>query len=71
MQKFSSNKDINKLVHQLIKQGWRIKYGKKHHHIVNPNGRKYVIPCTPSDHRAFINFQKDIQRSLSSLKIKA
>lgn len=62
MQKFSSNKDINKLVHVLIKQGWRVKHGKKHHHIIHPNGRKHAIPCTPSDQRAFINFSHDMMR---------
>ncbi len=62
MKKISSNKDIAKLVKQLIKQGWQVEYGKKHLKIVHPSGRKTSIPCTPSDHRAFMNFSHDVIR---------
>ncbi|RUO53930.1 hypothetical protein CWI69_00370 [Pseudidiomarina halophila] len=62
MMKLSNNKRINKLVKDLIKKGWCIKKGTKHHKLVSPEGFTTTIPSTPSDWRAGTNFAKDIKR---------
>ena len=56
MSKYSSDKDINKMVRRLLKKGWTIRPGKKHRQVVSPFGRRVTIPSTPSDHRASKNF---------------
>lgn len=61
MKKYSSNKDINKLVNTLIKRGWFVRDGKKHASIISPEGRKVIIPSTPSDWRAFYNFNRYVK----------
>ncbi|EGR2287798.1 hypothetical protein D0815_20175 [Vibrio parahaemolyticus] len=64
MQRYSNNKDIQKLVCQLIKCNWQFQRRKKHGSICSPTGKRYTVPSTPSDKRAFRNFSKDIQRSV-------
>ena len=60
--KYSSDKDISKLVRQLIRQNWYYRAGKKHGKIISPFGCSVVVPSSPSDYRAFKNFYQDIQR---------
>lgn len=60
--KFSNNKQINRLVISLIKQGWYIKKGSKHKKAISPDGDVTTIPSTPSDWRAEYNFAQDIKR---------
>ncbi|WP_335915071.1 hypothetical protein [Shewanella algae] len=62
MKKFTKNKDIDRVVRQVLKFGWRIRYGKKHASLIAPNGRQLAIPSTPSDHRAFYNFSSDLKK---------
>ncbi|MFV7761703.1 hypothetical protein ACNPKZ_14240 [Shewanella algae] len=62
MKKFTKNKDINRIVRQVIKFGWRIRYGKKHASLIAPNGLQLTIPSTPSDHRALHNFSSDLRK---------
>jgi hypothetical protein len=64
MTRYSNNKDIQKLVCQLIKHNWKFQRRKKHGSIFLPAGKRFTVPSTPSDKRAFQNFSKDIQRSL-------
>lgn len=74
MKKYSSDKDINKLVIVLLKNyGWKVKdkSRRKHSILISPLGHKQAIPCTPSDHRAFVKFKCDIKRirkKLNNLK---
>jgi len=56
MKKYCNNKDINKIVLRLLKQGWSVKDGKKHRRLISPVGDKFSIPSTPSDYRAKYNF---------------
>ncbi|OAQ15402.1 hypothetical protein F480_02355 [Bibersteinia trehalosi Y31] len=65
MKKFSTDKLINELVHQCLKNGWRWRSGKKHDILIAPNNRRMAIPSSPSDMRARHNFQRDI-RALSA-----
>lgn len=62
MQKYSSNKDIQKLVSNLIKDNWVYHRNKKHGSLRSPKGIRITIPGTPSDRRAYRNFLKDTQR---------
>lgn len=62
MKKFSSDKNINTLVHWLLKQRrWQIRQGR-HSVLISPTGQRLAIPSTPSDHRAYLNFKHDVSR---------
>lgn len=60
--RYSNNKEVAALVRTLVNEGWEYIKGKKHGKIVAPNGRKLAVPGTPSDWRASMNFQRDVQR---------
>jgi hypothetical protein len=60
--KFSSDKRIALLVRNLIRQGWAYQNKGRHGKIISPNGKKFPVPSTPSDHRAFENFKHDIKK---------
>lgn len=62
MKRYSSNKDIHRLVRRLIKEGCSYISGAKHRRLVSPNGNKLTIPGTPSDYRAYQNFNRDARR---------
>ncbi|AGP86609.1 hypothetical protein I607_14120 [Alteromonas mediterranea U4] len=64
MKKYSSDKDINKLVSRMCKIGWRFNNRKKHGALITPNGKKITVPSSPSDRRAFKNFSNDIRTSI-------
>lgn len=62
MKKYSNDKNINALVHRLLKQShWQIRRGR-HPVLIAPTGQRLVVPGTPSDHRAFLNFKQDVRR---------
>lgn len=62
MKKYSSDKNINVLVQQLLKQSrWRIRQGR-HAVLITPTGKRLAVPSSPSDHRAFLNFKHDVRR---------
>lgn len=61
---FSKNKDINKLVLDLLQLGWSYARGR-HYKLFPPNGSGMVIvPGTPGDCRAFQNFRRDVRQRL-------
>lgn len=63
MSKYSSNKDLNKFIRQLVGQGWVYVRRRKHGRLTSPAKRlTTTVPGSPSDHRAVMNFKKDIQR---------
>jgi hypothetical protein len=65
--KYCSVKEINTLVKVLIQQGWSFRWGGKHGKLFSPTGKTTLsVPCTPSDHRAFLNFKRDIRHALNS-----
>ncbi len=59
--RYSKDKEISAIVQNLISKGWRHMAGKKHGKIIAPNGRKLPVPGTPSDHRASLNFKRDVR----------
>lgn len=62
---YCKDKKINALVKELCSLGWGYRKGKKHGKLIAPDGRKLVVPSTPSDWRAHLNFRRDV-RSLQS-----
>jgi predicted RNA binding protein YcfA (HicA-like mRNA interferase family) len=61
--KYCSNKDIDQLIRQLIRQGWSFRRGGKHGRIIHPDGRQTLtVANSPSDYRSLRNFQRDLRR---------
>jgi hypothetical protein len=59
---YSNNKDINKEVTFLIRNGWRVENRSKHKLIVSPNGGMTGIPGSPRCNYSVNNFRRDIKR---------
>jgi hypothetical protein len=68
MRRYSSMREIDLLVHDLIRNGWTFRRGGKHGLLSPPGGTPTVtVPCSPSDWRAFLNFKRDVRNvSLTS-----
>jgi hypothetical protein len=65
MGKFSTDKNIDSLVRELVDSGWTPIKKKRHWQITPPNSNQaQTIPLTPSDGRAFLNFRGDIKRRM-------
>lgn len=64
--RYSSNKQFNRLVNDLVGRGWGFRHGTKHDQLKAPNGRLVVIPRTPSDWRSIKNAERDVRRVLAS-----
>lgn len=61
--KYCSNKDINKLICQLIRQGWSFQHGSKHGRLTHPDKQRVLIVAkSPSDFRSFSNFRRDLRK---------
>jgi hypothetical protein len=66
MKRYSTSKEINALVRQLIRNGWQFRWGGQHGKLYAPNRVAYLsVPSTPSDRRAFLNFRQDVRRILA------
>lgn len=62
---YSADKDLNKYVKQLIKEGWTPFKGKRGHwQIASPGGTVHTISGSVSDFRTIIKFKSDIKRTL-------
>jgi hypothetical protein len=59
---YSNDKNIASLVRSLVRAGWRYQMGGRHGKLISPAGRRLPVPGTPSDFRAFDNFERDIRR---------
>jgi len=66
--KYSNNKDINCFVRRLIKHGCTFVKSKKHGVLFAPQGQRTIVPSTPSDIRAYMNFKKDVLRRMTYAK---
>jgi predicted RNase H-like nuclease len=64
MRKYSSDKDIHKLICRLVKNDWQYQRRKKHGLLTSPEGNHVMVPGSPSDKRAYTNFSKEIQRTV-------
>ena len=60
--RYCSSPEINHLVAQLVRDGWRFRRGTKHGKLQAPQGHgTLTVPRTPSDHRAWMNFRRDVR----------
>lgn len=60
-------KEIDQLVRGLVRQGWNFRWGSKHGRLCSPNGQATLcVPSTPSDRRAFLNFRRNVRRTLEA-----
>jgi hypothetical protein len=57
-----SNKDIRKLVKDLLREGWSIVSRSKHFKIRSPGGRLVSISSTPSCGYMVENVKRDVQK---------
>lgn len=62
MKKYSNNKDIRKLITNLLCNQWLYTSGRKHGKLHSPEGKRITVPTSPSDRRAYKNFLNDIQK---------
>jgi len=61
--KYSSSKDVDRLVRNYVRRDWVFRRGSKHGRMSPPTCVKFVaIPGTPSDHRTLANLRRDIAR---------
>ena len=60
--RYCSAPEINNLVTQLVRKGWRFHRGAKHGKLQPPQGHcMLTVPRTPSDRRAWMNFRRDVR----------
>ena len=62
--KYCSNKEIDALIRQLVRQGWRFHRGGKHGRLTHPGRRPTVtVAKSPSDFRSLENFRRDLRKA--------
>jgi hypothetical protein len=69
MGKYSRDKNIDKIVRELLVEGWSPTRKKGHWQLKPPMSDKIqTVPLTPSDGRAYLNFKSDIKRIKGGMK---
>lgn len=64
--KYSADKDINKIVSDLVRnEGWTFSHGKKHGKLKKTDGGVLIVPTSPSCPRAYENFCRDLRKQCS------
>lgn len=63
--KYSTCKDFDLLIRQLVRKGWSFSHGTKHDKLRSPQGRMITVARSPSDHRAVHNLRRDIRQMQS------
>lgn len=62
--KYCKAKEINVLVTALVGEGWSFRRGGRHGRLKPPQGeRTLTVPKSPSDHRAWLNFRRDVRHA--------
>lgn len=62
--KYSSCKELNVLIRQLVREGWSYSQGRKHGKLSPPVGDdRITVPGSPSDWRAVMNFRRDVREA--------
>lgn len=68
--RYSKCKEIDSVVKNLIRQGWSFSRGRKHGRLKHPaGGTRLIVPSTPSDWRANLNFQRDLRHLINSKEL--
>ena len=57
-----SDKELKKLVKQLIRDGWTLETSRKHTKLRSPKGHLVSMSSSPSCPYAFKNVAKDVQK---------
>lgn len=66
--KYCSNKDIDRMIHQMVHEGWRFHHGGKHGRLIHPCGRPTLtVAKSPSDYRSLLNLRSDLRKAALSL----
>jgi hypothetical protein len=69
MSNYCKDKKIDSIVTKLVKSSnWKYELRKKHGRITAPTGKFAIVPKTPSDFRASMNFKCEIFRIDQSLR---
>ena len=69
--KYCTNKDIDKLVKRLVREGWYFRRGAKHGRLITPTGTQALtVACSSSDCRSFNNFRGDVRRAVKSSTLR-
>jgi len=67
MSHYSADKDLNKEVKKLVKQGWKPEMrAKGHWQVRSPGGTVLTISGSVSDFRTIIKFKSDVKRILKN-----
>lgn len=62
--KYSSSKEFDALIRQLVREGWSYSRGRKHGKLSPPaGGNRITVPASPSDWRAVMNFRRDVREA--------
>lgn len=60
--KYSTNKEIDQIIRQLLRDGWKFRHGSKHGRLTHPRGwPTMTVAKSPSDHRSLRNFRRDLR----------
>lgn len=67
--RYSTSKEIDLLVKDMVRSGWRYVSGK-HGKLYHPKGHGLItFSRTPSDYRAILNLRRDIRKLTESLRV--
>lgn len=68
---YSNNKDIDKIVRDLVrKEKWTFEHGKKHGKLTAPNGLSTPVTISPSDSRAANNFRAVVRKLAAGIRLE-
>ena len=65
MSRYTSDKDTNKEINKMLKEGWEYKGGKKHKKLIAPNGNRIVIAGTPSTTASLNTLKRKSEAAMS------
>lgn len=67
--RYSTNKDIDQVIRQLVRQGWSFCHGGKHGRLRHPQGSPTLIVAkSPSDWRSLHNFRRDLRHVTAKMR---
>lgn len=70
MTKYANCKDMDRVVHALVKDGWAFSVNG-HGRVTHPSGRYITFSVTPSDKYAFRQLERDVKRLLKQLETES
>ncbi len=61
--RYVKSKDANRIVVDLVREGWTFSYsGTTHGRVTHPSGRFVTFSTSPGDHNAHRQFWRDVRR---------